>query len=369
MCEGVIVYIFGYGSLIWRPGFPYLRKFDGYIKGWKRYFWQASTDHRGTVEDPGRVVTLVKDQDNTVQSETWGTVYCVPGEEAEIILKNLDYREKGGYSREEVDVFIRGQDAPVAKKVILYIANEKNTQFTGASPTEQIAEKIYKCVGPSGPNIDYLLNLAYSMRRMHVIDDHIVELENLVLALVKANPLPHHTHPSLSQHSGSLEIQSFLLHRDSKASSNTLLGTTTTTVNISSDMTTTVNISNNVTTTIHSSSINVLAEQTMMQRKYFLSPNAAVKGIICIDDGAVMAVSQRGRSLLAAGIVYIRGDFAAQDLISVINQNGVEISRGISIYGSDEIVKITGQHSSAISQILGFTRGEAVVHHNNMILV
>ena len=44
-------------------------------------------------------------------------MYCIPEEEAEVILKNLDYREKGGYTREEVEVYIRGQDEPVVKKV------------------------------------------------------------------------------------------------------------------------------------------------------------------------------------------------------------------------------------------------------------
>jgi len=261
----------------------------------------------------------------------------------------------------------------------LYIANEKNTNYTGPVSPEAIADKIYKCVGPSGPNIDYLLNLAHSMRKMHVVDEHVVELENIVLNLVKAKPLPHHTHPllPLSSAMGSPESQSFFSQHATTFSDYGISSRDPAiTVDTFNEVTALVHISsvsstaaNDVATTVNSSSITVLTEQTNMRRKYFLSPNAAVKGIICIDDGAVMAVSQRGRSLLAAGIVSIRGEFAAQDLISVIDQNGVEISRGISIYASGEIIKIIGQHSSAIGQILGFTRGEAVVHHSNMILV
>jgi len=343
------VYIFGYGSLIWRPGFPYLRKFDGYIKGWKRYFWQGSTDHRGTPEEPGRVVTLVKDPDAASKGETWGTVYCVPEEEAEVILKNLDYREKGGYIREEVDVYIRGQDAPVVQKAILYLATEKNTCFIGETAIELIARQIYKCVGPSGPNVDYLLNLAHSLRRMNVVDEHVVELEKLVRDLILMTPLPHHTHPSLilSSPTGSptnSPSNSFLLQNG----------------NASGDDNTS-NTESNADTTCEA--------HTDMQRRYFLSPSAIIKGVICIDDGAVMAVSQRGRSLLAAGILSITGDFLPQELIRIVNKHGSEISRGISIYGSEEISKIKGIHSSKISEILGFTRGEVVVHHHNMILV
>jgi len=332
MCEGVIVYIFGYGSLIWRPGFPYLRKFDGYIKGWARYFWQGSTDHRGTPEEPGRVVTLIKDADGAVQSETWGTVYCIPEEEAEVILKNLDYREKGGYTREDVDVYIRGQDEPVVQKAILYIATQKNVNFIGETPVQLIAEQIYKCVGPSGPNIDYLLNLAESMRRMNVSDEHVFELERIVRDLVLANPLAHHTHHSLRLPPSTGSLESRLLNTASEKFA-------------------------------------PLEPQHDLQRKYFLSPSAHISGVIQIDDGAVMAVSQRGRSLLAAGIINIKGSFKHQELVSIVNKDGVEISRGIAFYGSEEVERIKGQHSSKISEILGFTRGEVVVHHHNMILV
>jgi len=332
MCEGVIVYIFGYGSLIWRPGFPFLRKFDGYIKGWARYFWQASTDHRGTPEAPGRVVTLVKDPDGAAQSETWGTVYCIPIEEADVILKNLDYREKGGYTREDVDVYIRGQDEPVVQKAILYIGTHKNVHFVGETPIELIADTIYKSVGPSGPNIDYLLNLAGSMRKMNVYDDHVFELERLVRDLISVAPLPHHTHPSIRLPPTTGSPETLSVYTPSQNSSQP-------------------------------------ESQNDLQRKYFLCPTAHIGGVIQIDDGAVMAVSQRGRSLLAAGIITINGSFKHQELVSIVNKDGVEVSRGIAFYGSEEVQKIRGQHSSKITEILGFTRGEAVVHHHNMILV
>jgi cation transport regulator ChaC len=341
------VYIFGYGSLIWRPGFPYLRKFDGYIKGWSRYFWQGSTDHRGTPEEPGRVVTLVKDADEAAQSETWGTVYGIPAEEAEVILKNLDYREKGGYTREEVDVYIRGQDGPVVNKAILYIGSQKNSCYIGETPIEVIARQIYKCVGPSGPNVDYLINLAESMRKMNVHDPHVAELEKLVKELVLLKPLPHHTHPSLVV--------------------NTPIGVSPDTL-FRSPLGLDVHqqpqeLPQHITTTHHS------VEQYDLQRKYFLSPCAQVKGVICIDDGAVMAVSQRGRSLLPAGILDIKGTFKTQELVSIVNKHGEEVSRGITFYASEEIENIKGQHSSKISSILGFSRGEVVVHNHNMILV
>jgi len=336
MCGDIIVYIFGYGSLIWRPGFPYLRKFDGYIKGWRRVFWQASMDHRGTPEQPGRVVTLIKDP----ESETWGTVYCVPDDDADVILRNLDYREKGGYVREEVDVFIRGVDTPFVKKAVLYMATEKNTNYIGETPLQQLADRIYKSVGPSGPNVDYLFNLAECLKKMNVNDEHVFELDKLVRTLIKQTPLPHHTHHSLIE-------------------------CTTTTTQESPRGYTSETISVSISTT----TVAVIDEKEHMQRKYFLGPHVFVKGVIVIDDGAVMAVSQRGRSLLAAGIVRVEGRFNPHDLVSVHNSMGQEISRGVTNYSSEEIEKIIGLHSSKITTVLGFTRGEAIIHHHNAILI
>jgi predicted ribosome-associated RNA-binding protein Tma20 len=298
------------------------------------------------------VVTLIKDP----HAITWGTVYCIPDEEAATILKNLDYREKGGYIRTEVDIFISGRESPVVKS-ILYLASEKNSNFLGESPVEEVAYQIYKSVGPSGPNVDYLLNLADSMRKMNALDSHITALEEQVIELVKAGPLPHHTHPTLIS----------LCSIDTSTTNSDTTTTTTTIVNSMSatDTTETTTTITSTTTTVNS----VSTEKTDLQRKYFLSPSASVKGVICIDDGAVMAVSQRGRSLLAAGIASIVGQFEPNELVSIVNSMGGEIARGITTYGSEEILKIKGLHSTKILPVLGFTRGETVVNHHNMILV
>eukprot|EP01113_Clastostelium_recurvatum_P048159 TRINITY_DN8707_c0_g1_i2.p1 TRINITY_DN8707_c0_g1~~TRINITY_DN8707_c0_g1_i2.p1 ORF type:complete len:197 (+),score=43.21 TRINITY_DN8707_c0_g1_i2:88-678(+) len=180
------VYVFGYGSLMWRPGFAYIRKFDGYIMNMKRVFWQGSMDHRGTPAAPGRVVTLAHaDQEG---HKTWGVVFVIPKEGAYEILDSLDYREKGGYLRVRMDVFSSpcgsgindddGGRSPIlsARGAYVYYGDETNRQYLGPAPACQIASQIYSSFGRSGPNIDYLLNVAKEMDRMNVKDDHITEL-------------------------------------------------------------------------------------------------------------------------------------------------------------------------------------------------
>ncbi|MEE4244481.1 MAG: gamma-glutamylcyclotransferase, partial [Kangiellaceae bacterium] len=65
------IWVFGYGSLIYKVDFPYIAKQQAYISGWQRRFWMASHDHRGTPEQPGRVLTLIQAE----KSRCFGVAY------------------------------------------------------------------------------------------------------------------------------------------------------------------------------------------------------------------------------------------------------------------------------------------------------
>lgn len=160
------IWLFGYGSLIWKADFAYLERRSAYIAGWERRFWQGSHDHRGTLEAPGRVVTLTP----APGAICHGMAYRITPE----TLAPLDHREKNGYLREITSMhFADGSEA----QGLVYMATDDNPAFLGPAPLEAMARQIASAVGPSGPNRDYLINLASALRDLQVEDAHIFALE------------------------------------------------------------------------------------------------------------------------------------------------------------------------------------------------
>lgn len=160
------VWLFGYGSLIYKADFPFLARRPASITGWTRRFWQGSHDHRGTPEAPGRVATLVPEAGAVCH----GMAYLVTPEE----FAHLDYREKNGYLR--VATCITFDDGSSIEGLV-YIAAGDNAAFLGAASEGDIAAHIASASGPSGPNRDYLLALAAALREMGKPDDHVFAIE------------------------------------------------------------------------------------------------------------------------------------------------------------------------------------------------
>jgi cation transport protein ChaC len=176
-------WVFGYGSLVWRPDFPYEERRAGWIEGWERRFWQASTDHRGTPEAPGRVVTLVA----SAQSRCHGIAYRISDDVRHEVFAHLDYREKGGYRRVSVDICTHSDGSrSTSLPGLVYLADHGNAHYLGDAPLADIARQIATSHGPSGSNREYLLKLADALRELEADDEHVFSLE----ALVRGSPLP-----------------------------------------------------------------------------------------------------------------------------------------------------------------------------------
>ena len=168
-----VIWIFGYGSLVWRPDFEHVERHRADLTGFARRFWQASTDHRGTPEKPGIVVTLVPD----ASAITTGVAYGLAPNAAEPILRALDYRERGGYSRESVPVALA--DGRVVDALV-YRGTSENPNYLGALPLPRIAAQIRTAVGPSGPNPAYVFELHRVLLEMGVEDPHVAGLAALL---------------------------------------------------------------------------------------------------------------------------------------------------------------------------------------------
>lgn len=126
---------------------------------------------------------------NGEQPFVWGICYKINHEKIKETLEYLDFREKGGYTKEFVNIYSStDSDTPYLKDVLLYTANKDNPNFLGPSSLKDMALQILSSFGPSGKNSDYLLNLYYSLKSNNIVDKHVEELALNVLDLIKENP-------------------------------------------------------------------------------------------------------------------------------------------------------------------------------------
>jgi glutathione-specific gamma-glutamylcyclotransferase len=167
----VSLFVFGYGSLIWRPGFPHEARLPAVVEGFVRRLWQGSPDHRGTPERLGRVATLVR----SPGGRCGGVVYRLPERDAEGILRALDHREKGGYARLAVEATLGGA-ARGAVQAITWIATPDNPHHLGPAPLADMVAQIRASTGPSGANHEYVIELDEALRALGLFDAHVAEI-------------------------------------------------------------------------------------------------------------------------------------------------------------------------------------------------
>jgi cation transport regulator ChaC len=165
------MWIFAYGSLIFRPSFAFLERRRAFVAGFARRFWQGSPDHRGVPGAPGRVVTLVPLEGATCG----GCAYRIDPRDADAILEELDEREQAGFERRMLPLR-DGPDALPFGEGLTWIADHTNEHFLGSLPEHEIASVIRERRGPSGANAEYALRLLEALRALEVIDDHVEEI-------------------------------------------------------------------------------------------------------------------------------------------------------------------------------------------------
>jgi cation transport protein ChaC len=159
------LWVFGYGSLLWNPGFEYEEKVVATLSGWHRSFCMSSIHHRGTEEEPGLVLAL----DAATQSTCQGLALRVRAGTEDHAMAELRERElvSSAYLERMLDVDLHdGRQV----NAVTYVIDPHHSQYCGALDLEEQAQIIARAVGGRGPNTEYLYNTASHLTELGIED-------------------------------------------------------------------------------------------------------------------------------------------------------------------------------------------------------
>ncbi len=159
------MWVFGYGSLIWNPGFPVAERQVARLQDWRRSFCMRSIHHRGTVAQPGLVLAL----DAAAGTVCHGVAFRVAaGAEAQT-LADLRERElvSSAYLERHLTVGLAGGGQVQA---LVYVIDPDHVQYCGGLPLEEQAQIIAQATGGRGPNRDYLFSTAAHLAELGIAD-------------------------------------------------------------------------------------------------------------------------------------------------------------------------------------------------------
>lgn len=171
------LWVFGYGSLLWNPGFTPVRQVKARLPDYHRSFCMLSIHHRGTEDDPGLVLAL----DAQTGGQCTGVAFQVAEEETDTVLAQLREREliSSAYYEETVTL-IDDQGAPL--QALTYVIDRDHVQYCQFDLEKQ-AQMIAGAVGGRGPNTEYLFNTASHLAELGIKDTDMDWLVARVRAL------------------------------------------------------------------------------------------------------------------------------------------------------------------------------------------
>jgi glutathione-specific gamma-glutamylcyclotransferase len=174
------LWIFGYGSLMWHPGFPHCAQESTLLRGWHRSFCVYSHSYRGTPEKPGLVLGL--DRGGSCR----GMAFRVRASEVETAMEYLWEREmKGGvYELRRLPV-----EMPAGRgEAYAFVVRRSHPNYAGRLPVDETARLILQGIGGRGPCRDYLANTVRQLEELGLVDGPLHRLELAVKALAALNP-------------------------------------------------------------------------------------------------------------------------------------------------------------------------------------
>jgi glutathione-specific gamma-glutamylcyclotransferase len=157
------LWVFGYGSLMWNPGFPFVERRPALARGVHRRLCVWSTRYRGTPEKPGLVMGLL------LGGSCRGMAFRVAEREAPATREYLTAREQLTKVYHEVFRPVRLNDGRTVD-ALCYVVDQSHRQFAGRLPPEQQLHTVKDSTGTMGPNRDYVCNTDTALREMGVED-------------------------------------------------------------------------------------------------------------------------------------------------------------------------------------------------------
>ncbi len=159
------LWVFGYGSLIWDPGFAVAERQIARLDGWRRSFCMWSIHHRGSVQDPGLVLAL----DRAAEARCDGVAFRVAEGAEAATLAALRDREliSSAYLEETLEVALRDGRSVIA---VTYVIDPDHAQYCGGLSADRQAEIIAAASGGRGPNRDYLFSTARHLAELGIRD-------------------------------------------------------------------------------------------------------------------------------------------------------------------------------------------------------
>lgn len=166
-------WVFGYGSLMWRPGFPFVERMPARLHGRRRAFCIFSVHHRGTYQRPGLVLGLAPG------GSVRGFAYRVAAEHWPDVYAYLREREQPTETYFEAEAEIRLTDGRRVPALI-FLSDFAHPQWAGALTLDEQAMMIAGASGLSGANIDYLRDLVMHLHEEGIADAGMERLLRMV---------------------------------------------------------------------------------------------------------------------------------------------------------------------------------------------